>query len=459
MEETKYRCQAVHPFTCRAMVFTGLIIDARLDEGILRKTTAELVRAWPDRPWALSTGSTVDFEGQESHQDLAYWMQRGIQPSAPCRPTIIDNLSPQELDKIFMFNVPMKTENVFLVRVTVLRDATMLCFGISHHLADGTASYNVIRAYCDLLAGRPIASPLLPPDSRGKRLSDRVTPTKGVQRPLRDVGYAEHLANFTTGLWPILLLLVSVSWNLLLRQLGLQEDLEERFVYLPADWVGAVRKRALETLSMLPADPQPRWDNQPTKNNIINAWFLKTIYSTVARSNAPVDFYGPLSYRSVVEPPPKGHYWIHNSIGLLRERLTVAQIQQESVAMLAGRLRLATLRYTTRRSIQEYLRVCEDHASYRMLPHIQGQGTKPMVMVTPWTGFDFSGLDFSGASCEPGRPVQVLFVNGLVREMREGVWPSAFTLKSVQGGGYWMRAWNTPSGWRNLDRFGDIDVL
>lgn len=47
MEDTQYRCQAVHPFTCKAMVFTGLIIDARLDERILRNTTAELVKAWP----------------------------------------------------------------------------------------------------------------------------------------------------------------------------------------------------------------------------------------------------------------------------------------------------------------------------------------------------------------------------------------------------------------------------
>ncbi|RAL00063.1 uncharacterized protein BO80DRAFT_357626 [Aspergillus ibericus CBS 121593] len=449
------------------MVFTGLIIDARLDVNILRRTTAELVKAWPvlggklyrkDRPWALSTGSIVDFESREGHQDLAYWTQRGIPPSAP-RPTIMDKLSPQELDDTFMFNVPAKTTNVFLVRATMLRDATMLCFGLSHHLADGTASYDVIRAYCDLLAGRPIAALLLPPDSQGKRLSDRVTPAKTSDPSVRRIGYAEHLANFTIGLWPVLLLLVSVAWNLLLRRLGLQEDLEERYVYLPAEWVGAVRKRALETLSMLPADPQPRWDSQPTKNNIINAWFLKTIYSTVARSNAPVDFYGPLSYRPVVAPPPPGHYWIHNSIGLLREKLTVAQIQQESVATLAGRLRLATLRYTTPSSIQAYLRVCEDHAGRRVLPNIQGRGTTPMVMVTPWTGFDFSALDFSAASSAPSRPAQVVFVNALVREMREGVWPSAFTLKSVQGGGYWLRGWNTPSGWRNLDRLGDIDVL
>ncbi|OOF92014.1 hypothetical protein ASPCADRAFT_399421 [Aspergillus carbonarius ITEM 5010] len=456
MEDTQYRCQAVHPFTCKAMVFTGLIIDARLDERILRNTTAELVK---DRPWALSTGSTVDFDSRQGLHDLAYWTQRGIQPSAPGRPTIIEHLHPHELDETFIFNVPKKPANVFLVRVTVLRDATMLCFGISHHLADGTASYDVIRAYCDLLAGRPIASLLLPPDSRGKRLSDRITPAPGPEPPRRSIGYAEHLANFTTGFGPILLLLASVAWNLLVRMLGLQEDLEERFVYLPADWVGAVRKRALDTLSMLPADPQPRWDNQPTKNNIINAWFLKTIYGAESRSHGPVDFYGPLSYRPVVEPPPAGHYWIHNSIGLMRRTLTVAQIQQESVATLAGRLRLASLQSTARASIREYLRVCEDHAADRMLPAIQGQGTKPMVMVTPWTGFDFSALDFSGASTDRGRPAKVRFVNALVREMREGVWPSAFTLKSVQGGGYWVRGWNTPSGWKNLDRFGDMDAL
>lgn len=47
MEEIKYRCRTVHPLTCNAMVFTGLIVDAQLDEVVLRQTAAQLVKAWP----------------------------------------------------------------------------------------------------------------------------------------------------------------------------------------------------------------------------------------------------------------------------------------------------------------------------------------------------------------------------------------------------------------------------
>jgi hypothetical protein len=46
-EEFKYRCKSIHPFTYRAFVYTGLIVDSRLDEEILKTKTTELVNAWP----------------------------------------------------------------------------------------------------------------------------------------------------------------------------------------------------------------------------------------------------------------------------------------------------------------------------------------------------------------------------------------------------------------------------
>jgi hypothetical protein len=46
-EEVKYRCKSVHPFTYRAFVYTGLVVDSRLDEETLRTKTTELVNAWP----------------------------------------------------------------------------------------------------------------------------------------------------------------------------------------------------------------------------------------------------------------------------------------------------------------------------------------------------------------------------------------------------------------------------
>ncbi|GKZ18407.1 hypothetical protein AbraIFM66951_000965 [Aspergillus brasiliensis] len=442
MKEVTYRCRTVHPLTGNAMVFTGLLVDAHLDETVLRQTAAPLVKAWPalggqlhrsGRPYALSTGSTVDFESRTLPQDATSW-KRGILQSRDCtQPTIIDSLRPEELDHAFIFDVPATPANVFLIRVTLLQDATLLCFGISHHLADGTAAYDVIRAYCDLLAGRPIPSLLLPPDARGQRMSDRVILNDQQEPSLPSITYAEHLANFTVGFWWILLLIVRVVWSLLLRKLCVEETLEERFIYLPHDWVGTMRKRALDTLAIMLVSPQPLWDDQPTRNNIINAWFLKTVYCALPRSTATMYFYGPLSYRPVIEPPPQGTYWIHNSVGLMQQELSVAQIQDESVALLAGRLRLATLRYTSPASIKSFLRMCEDYASQQMLPSVPSLGRMPMVMVTTWTGFDFSCLDFSGAACTSTKSVRVLFVNPLVRSMRQGVWPSAYALKMYAG--------------------------
>jgi hypothetical protein len=82
-----------------------------------------------------------------------------------------------------------------------------------------------------------------------------------------------------------------------------------------------------------------------------------------------------------------------------------------------------------------------------------------MLMVTSWTGFDFSALEFSAASCEKGQIAKVTFLNPIVRNMRDGVWPCAFTLKSVDGGGYWLRASNTQAGWENFDKSGDVGNL
>ncbi|RAH56648.1 hypothetical protein BO85DRAFT_422463 [Aspergillus piperis CBS 112811] len=462
MERVKYRCRSVHPLTCNAMIFTGLIVDAPLDEIVLRQTAAQLVKAWPAlggqlyrscRPYALSTGSTVDFASRTLPKGAASW-KHGVLQSKECnQPTIIEALDPEELDVAFIFNVPARPANVFLVRVTFLQNATLLCFGISHHLADGTAAYDVIRAYCDLLAGQPITSPLLPPDASGHRMSDRVILNDPQELLVRSITYAEHLANFTFGFWPTLLLIARVVWCLLLRKLRLQETLEERYIYLPNDWVGAVHKRALDAFAAMPVGAQP------TRNNVINAWFLKTVYCTFPSSRAEMYFYGPLSYRRVVEPAQPGTYWIHNSIGLLRQKLSVSQIQNEPVAILAGELRLASLRYTSPASIKAFLRVCEDHALQRMLPKIPANGRMPMVMITTWTSFDFACLDFSRAACDQSKPVRVLFVHPLVRSLRQGVWPSAYTLKGAQKGGYWLRAWNTPSGWKRISQMVNVDTL
>ncbi|BCS04178.1 uncharacterized protein AKAW2_71056S [Aspergillus luchuensis] len=127
--------------------------------------------------------------------------------------------------------------------------------------------------------------------------------------------------------------------------------------------------------------------------------------------------------------------------------------------MLAGELRLASLRYTSPASIKAFLRVCEDHASQRMLPKIPANGRMPMVMITTWTSFDFACLDFSGAACDQSKPVRALFVHPLVRSLRQGVWPSAYTLKGAQKGGYWLRAWNTPSGWERFSQMVNADTL
>jgi hypothetical protein len=46
-EHQQYCCNAVNPITRKSIVFTGLVVDAPLDEEFLRIKTRELVTAWP----------------------------------------------------------------------------------------------------------------------------------------------------------------------------------------------------------------------------------------------------------------------------------------------------------------------------------------------------------------------------------------------------------------------------
>ncbi|KAL2010336.1 hypothetical protein VTN00DRAFT_6143 [Thermoascus crustaceus] len=353
----------------------------------------------------------------------------------------------EEVDKKFVFDMPVLPDNVFLLRVTVLRDATLLSFGISHRLADATAQHQVIKAFCDLLSGNSIPELILPPDARGTNMSELVIPdTKASDIP--SVDYKTHQDNFMGGFFPLVKLVLKTLWTEVLRMIGLRERLEGKFVYLPGPWVNGVRNAALETLKTQ-IQPKQHDGVEPTKNDIITTWLLKTIHDRVQRSDDPVDFYGPLNYRSAIPPPPAGTTWIHDSVGPLRHQLTVAQIQTESIATFARGLRLTTLRYKQASSIREYLRFCEDHVTETLIPRVRKPSWNlPLTVVSSWTTLDFAALDFSGAAPEK-KEAKVIFVNPIARGMRSGFWPSAFTIKDKDGG-YWVRAYMTPSAWQHL---------
>lgn len=76
------------------------------------------------------------------------------------------------VDEKFIFDVPPNLASNFRLRVTLLRNATLLCFGITHHICDGNDCWEVVKAFCDLLSNKPIPLFALPPDAGDVRMSD-----------------------------------------------------------------------------------------------------------------------------------------------------------------------------------------------------------------------------------------------------------------------------------------------
>ena len=76
------------------------------------------------------------------------------------------------VDEKFIFDVPPNPANSFRLRVTLLQDATLLCFGIAHHICDGNDCWEVVKVFCVLLPNKPIPLFALPPDAGDVRMSD-----------------------------------------------------------------------------------------------------------------------------------------------------------------------------------------------------------------------------------------------------------------------------------------------
>jgi hypothetical protein len=83
------------------------------------------------------------------------------------------------------------------------------------------------------------------------------------------------------------------------------------------------------------------------------------------------------------------------------------------------------------------------------------------AMVSPWTTFDYTSLDFSGAvpAYDEGHVPSVVFVNANVSLMFAS-FPSPFAITVKNGaGGYWFRGANTKRGWEHFERLTSMDSL
>jgi hypothetical protein len=65
--------------------------------------------------------------------------------------------------------------------------------------------------------------------------------------------------------------------------------------------------------------------------------------------------FAPIDYRQFLDVPDIQSDYLHNNIVYLRTDLSINDLQRASIANVAEKIRLATLRYKTPRAIQEPL--------------------------------------------------------------------------------------------------------
>lgn len=358
------------------------------------------------------------------------------------------------VDEKFIFDVPPNPANSFRLRVTLLQDATLLCFGIAHHICDGNDCWEVVKVFCVLLSNKPIPLFALPPDAGDVRMSDLMKVKNECTETESSFYYQTHAQNYDSGIFKLAMTVWHVLLTLLAMKFGFLEELTTKFIYIPGAWVDELRVKSQGELE----DCSP--EIQLTRNDIIAAWYLKSIYShqPAATSPNPVDYLGVINFRRFLEPPKAGTYYIRCSVGALRCKFSVQQLKEESVAEIARDIRLTTLQYTSTGSVCQSLRFSEDHTSKTLTLALRGSGNLACAVVSHWTTFDYTGLDFSGANLR-GQKVSVIFVNSMiVNEWDLKIAPVAVVMKNGSGG-YWIRAANTFTGWSRFGESNNMEIL
>jgi hypothetical protein len=100
----------------------------------------------------------------------------------------------------------------------------------------------------------------------------------------------------------------------------------------------------------------------------------------------------------------------------------------------------------------------EDNISNTVAPNTRGGGSLAFVALSQWTTFNFTSLDFSGASLE-GRKPSVTFVNAAATIPGNLSLGPISILQKNGLGDYWVRMANNSTAWKNFDHSSSMESL
>lgn len=170
-------------------------------------------------------------------------------------------------------------DTLFALRVTVLKDATLLGFRVAHHFCDGEGLYDIIKAYCDIIWDRPIPDLILPPDTKVP-LSSLVQGKDSLPENVdEDIRLPHPSKNFAFGFRSLLLVIGYIFLRLFAGWLGILPSSEWKYIHLPKGIVEGWRDECQKELDEDASKGRLREGAgvELTKNDVITAWFLKVI--------------------------------------------------------------------------------------------------------------------------------------------------------------------------------------
>ncbi|KAH6911474.1 hypothetical protein BKA70DRAFT_1099038 [Coprinopsis sp. MPI-PUGE-AT-0042] len=450
------------------MVYIGLVVDGTLDICKLERAHQQLVKLWPpvggtlDRstsPWSFNTGSHVDFKARTLDQALADLDIIPFGDTSSTLPTLHKLGSTS--DNTFHFDTNrgiFPPDILFGLRVTILRDATLLGMRFVHHLFDGQASFDVAEAYCDIVNGR-LPLELIPPPDISCFLSEKINGEDklppSVRPGHRTVGPLS--GSITPGVKPLLTYIGSCFWGKFKAKVGLEEQDDERMVHLPSGFVSQLQVLCQEELDTAAKNGELEEGAglELTKNDVVSAWILKGAYAALPPSESQtINLYYNLNYRPFLDSLPENQCYIHNSIYSIRTHFdSLSKFQNTPLSRIALESRLTVTRNKQPSVVKETVQFYEARPREPFAPF---PADEPCVLgflpiITHWTGFGFNALDFSGAltgASGSGKVVYTQPQGGLPFGLT--LKPTIFVLKDGRGG-YWMRTTLLGRHWKGVE--------
>jgi hypothetical protein len=161
--------------------------------------------------------------------------------------------------------------------VTVLSDATLLGFQMSHFFVDGQGIYDTVKAYCDLVCGRKIPELILPPDVDTPLSHLVVGEDSASAHKLENVRFLHPIETHINSLATLAKVVGMALFKRIGRKIGLTERIEDRYIHLSGKIVEEWRKDCQNELNELAGRGLLEIDEnlRLTKNDVIAAWIMK----------------------------------------------------------------------------------------------------------------------------------------------------------------------------------------